>query len=657
MKPLFQKTILFISFGLIFAAGSKAQENDTWIELMVTNDYVEALATANLLNLEFDEIGIVSWDETSYAIVSGPFDLTTARERLELFFASPNGKNLTLALTDGSIYQKMVWSKGSIIDEELAPEPVASSSTITIPFGLVDLEIDPTTHKILPIEIFEAEEDFISSIVSNENTLAKLLDHSLEGGDDQLDSLEISEDQLQDKNTTDVSDEKEMDDAMSEVDAPESIPLTDALAFAKMNQNKQIQLALRMVGFYAGDVDGIFGSQSEAAVSLYQRRNGEEETGELTQTQLARLNTEAEEVIGFAESLMLNDKNLGLKVILPTALLELRDISYPYVVLAPNGFRDINVVLISMDGGNAGLRALHAGLLRHAKIPADGNEIQNGKFRISYSDFSRNIVASARLFGDRIRGVIVSWNPDQDSWMNDYSQVIAGSLGEVNGNTRFVLEDLEPLEKNLQVLNQSLRQEPKLSSTGFFVSSAGDILTNYKNVEDCTYISADFNQQVRIRKFYRKGDLALLEPVDKVSPLHYAALRENLTTFESDIILGGYSFGGLVNEASITRGTLANVLQDTENGTNYILELPASNSDFGGPILDTTGSVIGILTREVPQGKILPQDTHMAQTSDTIINFLKTSGLDVKPSNNATSMDLQQLSRMARDFTVLIRCF
>ena len=657
MKPLFQKTILFISFGLIFAAGSKAQENDTWIELMVTNDYVEALATANLLNLEFDEIGIVSWDETSYAIVSGPFDLTTARERLELFFASPNGKNLTLALTDGSIYQKMVWSKGSIIDEELAPEPVASSSTITIPFGLVDLEIDPTTHEILPIEIFEAEEDFISSIVSNENTLAKLLDHSLEGGDDQLDSLEISEDQLQDKNTTDVSDEKEMDDAMSEVDAPESIPLTDALAFAKMNQNKQIQLALRMVGFYAGDVDGIFGSQSEAAVSLYQRRNGEEETGELTQTQLARLNTEAEEVIGFAESLMLNDKNLGLKVILPTALLELRDISYPYVVLAPNGFRDINVVLISMDGGNAGLRALHAGLLRHAKIPADGNEIQNGKFRISYSDFSRNIVASARLFGDRIRGVIVSWNPDQDSWMNDYSQVIAGSLGEVNGNTRFVLEDLEPLEKNLQVLNQSLRQEPKLSSTGFFVSSAGDILTNYKNVEDCTYISADFNQQVRIRKFYRKGDLALLEPVDKVSPLHYAALRENLTTFESDIILGGYSFGGLVNEASITRGTLANVLQDTENGTNYILELPASNSDFGGPILDTTGSVIGILTREVPQGKILPQDTHMAQTSDTIINFLKTSGLDVKPSNNATSMDLLQLSRMARDFTVLIRCF
>ena len=112
-----------------------------------------------------------------------------------------------------------------------------------------------------------------------------------------------------------------------------------------------------------------------------------------------------------------------------------------------------------------------------------------------------------------------------------------------------------------------------------------------------------------------------------------------------------------MKEASITHGSLSKLYRDSNSRTNYILELQTTDSDFGGPIFDETGSVIGILTRVIPKGKILPADTHMAQPSNTLLNLLEDSGLDLVPSKKTKPLDIQQLNRMARDITVLIRCF
>ena len=662
MKSVFQKIILVISFCLLFASGTKAQENKTWIELFVTNDFVEALATANVLNFQFEEIGIIRSEETSYAVVSGPFDLTKAREQLELIYASPYGETLPLRLSDGSNYQNLVWLTGSPVEEETNLESILSSdeseNRLT---DLVGLEMDSLNREnILADEIVSGA----GNLTSDQNLLIIELESlseesgeqsELNAGVVEIENLDVPADGF---NQEMASDNEVVPEGSSEKVLSTPTPLIEELEFSQINQKKHIQLALRVIGLYSGDVDGIFGSQSKAAASLYQRRHGEEETGSLTLEQRTKLYSEAEEVIGFAGSMMLTDRNLGLKVILPTSLLEIAEIKYPYVVLSPIGFRDINVVLISMDGGRKGIRALHTALLRHADIPEESNKLQHyDRFRISYSDLERNFSASARLFEDRIRGVIISWNPDQDSWMKEYSQIITGSIGEANKNIRFPFEEVEPLQNNLQILDQIRNQDPRLSSTGFFVSPAGEILTSYKNVENCAFITADFNQEVEIDRAFEEWDLALLKPVEKVSPLLFAELRDKPLSYESRIILSGYSFGGLVKEASIAVGSLSNLLNDGKRGTNYILNIQASESDFGGPIFDDTGSVIGVLTRLEPKGKILPSGTQIVQASETVLDLLTDSGMELVPSKRTEPLDLQQLSRIARDITVLIRCY
>lgn len=634
--------ILFVISSILFlgsVGSTQEQKKNTWIELYVTNNYLEALPIANVLNFQFNEIGIVTTENETYAVVSGPFEYSTAREQLELIYTSPYGESLPAKLTESSNYRLFVWSKGAVVEEEILQEeeePATNEEDIRIT-DFLEMMSDPSNQETsensdnnnVTIDIFSNEDQ-----IDNESDLIGTQENHFQPQDDDI-----------------TIDSEEIEYHQSHT------PLVNELKFSSINERKQIQLALRMAGLYSGNVDGLFGPQSEAAVSLFQKRYGDEETGTLTPQQQARLFSETENIIGFAESKMLTDDKLGLKIILPTALLHLSEIAYPYVILSPVGFRDINVVLISMDGGKPGLRALYSSLLRHGEIPSEGNQFENDRFRISYSNFEHNFVASARLFSDRIRGVIISWHPDQDYWMKEYSQIIAGSLGEVNRSTRFEFEDTTNMVNNLRLLDQNNNLEPKLSSSGFFVSSDGDILTSYGNVEECSFISADFNQPVEIHDVYPDHDLAHLKPLNRIIPLKFAELKNKPERHKTDVVLSGYSFGGLVKEASITRGKLVNSISDSKSSERYIVEFEVTDGDFGGPILDDTGSVIGMLSRALPQGKILPTNIHMAQTSETMVNLLGEGALDTVTSTKSSSLDLKQISRLARDMTVLIRCF
>ncbi|MXZ51321.1 MAG: hypothetical protein F4Z09_11025 [Rhodobacteraceae bacterium] len=640
---------LTIFIGLVLVTSGLSQEKNTWIELSVTEGYIEALATANVLGQEIDSVGIVDTYEDTYAVVSGPFDLTTARERLEVIYVGSHGDSLQLRIVDGSQYRSLLWSKDPPV-EELEQDLNAS---------LDDDPLDGSDLSSLDSNDNDGDLVIEEDDVSVGNLLVPLSNNNEETNSQKnyevVTEIVQREENLSDEGITN-NDINDLELVVEKETSP-SIPLIEELEFSEINQKKRIQLALRIIGLYNGKVDGIIGSQSEAAVSLYQRRLGEEQTGTLTLDQRLNLFSDSDKVIGFVDSRMLTDRNLGLKVILPTDLLELSEISYPYVMLAPTTFRDINVALISMDGGKDGLRALFEGILKKGEIPRAGYKIKNGSFEISYSDFKKNVVASAKLFGDRIRGVIVTWNPDQDYWMNDYSQIIASSIGEVNSKTLVKAENTKPIESGLQILNRNNIQEPRSSASGFYISPNGDILTSLENVAGCNYITADFKHPMEIRQIYEDYDLAHLVPVDTITPLNYAELKENQLSYLDRIILSGYSFGGLVKEASITVGSLSNAFEVSNGKVNYIVEMESTEGDFGGPILDGTGTVIGVLTRSAPQGKILPSGIHSIQPSSTVLELLKGEGLEPIVSTQTEPLEFQQLNRVARDITVLVRCF
>jgi peptidoglycan hydrolase-like protein with peptidoglycan-binding domain len=63
---------------------------------------------------------------------------------------------------------------------------------------------------------------------------------------------------------------------------PAQTDMTDA-------NRRQVQEALRRLGYYRGPMDGIFGPLPRAAIQRFQRNIGAEPTGSLTADQASRL--------------------------------------------------------------------------------------------------------------------------------------------------------------------------------------------------------------------------------------------------------------------------------------------------------------------------------------------------------------------------------
>jgi peptidoglycan hydrolase-like protein with peptidoglycan-binding domain len=58
---------------------------------------------------------------------------------------------------------------------------------------------------------------------------------------------------------------------------------------AKRDEVRSAQSALKAQGFDPGDVDGVYGPNTRAAISNYQRSNGLQETGRFDRATLAKL--------------------------------------------------------------------------------------------------------------------------------------------------------------------------------------------------------------------------------------------------------------------------------------------------------------------------------------------------------------------------------
>jgi peptidoglycan hydrolase-like protein with peptidoglycan-binding domain len=80
------------------------------------------------------------------------------------------------------------------------------------------------------------------------------------------------------------------------------VPLTvgiEKLLPPKVDQQKRLELArrtqevLQVLGLYSGKLDGIIGARTKSAIQKWQKRNGYSATGEITETQLAKLEQEA----------------------------------------------------------------------------------------------------------------------------------------------------------------------------------------------------------------------------------------------------------------------------------------------------------------------------------------------------------------------------
>ena len=202
------------------------------------------------------------------------------------------------------------------------------------------------------------------------------------------------------------------------------------------------------------------------------------------------------------------------------------------------------------------------------------------------------------------------------------------------------------------------------TGTGFFITQQGHILTNAHVVENCT--SVVIQQQgagastVPIVAVDKQNDLALLRT--ETHPTAIAALRGNRPVRPGESVVAyGFPLNGLVSSGGVlTTGTVS-ALAGVRDDTRYFqISAPLQPGNSGGPLLDTTGTVIGVNSASLGNRAAraigtIPQNVNFAIKSDVVRAFLSTQGI-APETGGARELAVPDIGERARAFTILVEC-
>ncbi len=444
------------------------------------------------------------------------------------------------------------------------------------------------------------------------------------------------------------------------------MPAEETLRDAKASEaaldadgRKALQTAMAWYGFYEGGIDGAFGPGTRNSMAAWQEANGFEPTGVLTTKQRTALvgNYQADQAeFGFAS---VSEPEAGIEITLPLALVQFDHYEPPFVHYVEKAGSGLKVILISEPGNQDSLSGLYDILQTLEVVPAEGERNKTEKsFTINAISATVQSYAYAEAKNGMIKGFLVVWNPADSERMSRILPALQSSFRGVGDKA---------LDPGLVPMDAATRSGlmagmevklPKLSRSGFFVDAKGTVATTIEAVAQCGRVTIDHATEAQVVTQDQTTGLAILQPLTPLAPQAFARFAAGPVRLGSEVAVAGYSYEDKLPAPVLTFGTL-----EEEKGLNgeaglSRLAAPVLPGDAGGPVLDGTGAVLGMLLPAAVKGaKLLPDGVAFAAQAGVIGQALTAAG--VTPTT-ATSADLatpDALNAAGLGMTVLVSCW
>ncbi len=190
-------------------------------------------------------------------------------------------------------------------------------------------------------------------------------------------------------------------------------------------------------------------------------------------------------------------------------------------------------------------------------------------------------------------------------WLSGYYKTIE----KTTTNYSALRRDMNTVKKNVNAQNAVIRNinnekqkggaESHFGGTGFVISSNGYVVTNYHVVKDADSVHL---QNTKGESF--RADVIYIDPTHDLAMLHISdsAFRMPKTapyTFKetaSDLGEDVYTIGFPRDEVVYGQGYLSSRTGYAGDTTAYQLSIPVNPGNSGGPVLDSKGQVIGIIS-------------------------------------------------------------
>lgn len=206
------------------------------------------------------------------------------------------------------------------------------------------------------------------------------------------------------------------------------------------------------------------------------------------------------------------------------------------------------------------------------------------------------------------------------------------------------------------------------SGTGFVVSASGHVVTNNHVVDGCVgdikgNLTGEASIVLRIVSSDANNDLALLQAPSTTTFKDFARIRDRSIRSGDSVIAIGFPFHGLLtSDFTVTTG-IASSLSGMRNDTRFLqISAPVQPGNSGGPLFDTTGQIVGVVTAKIPALRIaaatgnIPENINFAIKTGALRDFLDNSVVPYQTAEPKGELKTTDIAGNARPYTMLISC-
>jgi S1-C subfamily serine protease len=209
-------------------------------------------------------------------------------------------------------------------------------------------------------------------------------------------------------------------------------------------------------------------------------------------------------------------------------------------------------------------------------------------------------------------------------------------------------------------------REPKLeltgSGTGWYVADGGYLVTNAHVVEGCKRMTLKSGAELDIIDVAVDEDLALLRGGDSLAPLSLRSARN--VRLAEDVLIAGFPLGGILSSGiNVTTGSVSALAGLGDDERRFQFTAPVQPGNSGGPVLDMSGNVVGVVVSKLNAMSIqdqigdIPQNVNFGIGLQSLFTFLDTNDVAYNRQASGAKLEKVDLAEMARASTVLLQCY
>ena len=462
--------------------------------------------------------------------------------------------------------------------------------------------------------------------------------------------------------TSDLPDDQAAEAAAEAAPGAPEVP-EETLAQARRSEaqmtgqeKRDLQVALQWAGFYNAAIDGAYGAGTRRAMAAWQEANGHEATSVMTTRQRAQALRQYNAVLEGMDLQQVTDSQAGIEMLLPLGVVAFEAHEAPFARYAATGDLPAQVLLISQAGDPRRLFGLYDILQNLEVVPLDGpRERRDDGFSITGRNDEIVSHTEVSLRDGEIKGFMLVWPAGDEDRRTRVLQEMSESFTRLAG---VLPSDLGVDDsQSVDLLSGLQIRKPRVSRTGFFVAADGTVLTTLEAVDGCTRVTLDGTTEARVAATDTALGMALLTPQSALAPLEVAELASAAPRLQSEIAVAGFSYEGVLGAPSMTFGTLVDLRGLNGEDALDRVALSALPGDAGGPVMDRSGAVIGMLLPRDADGRRLPEEVSFAADASALEAAMRQAGVTARMAPGGAEMAPEDLTNKARGMAVLVSCW